>query len=189
MHHINRLFVGALVLSGAVAGCARFDIPDGTPISCSTDVDCPTDFACRIDRCLPVDSESVPPGLDAATTINTTLAGIGGEVSVSLVATEALALAPQLSLVTAGRRRAFDVVLDDDGVHAAAQLVVLSDDVSGTAQIVATLVDRAGNQAGDVLVGTVLLDTVAPVSVSLDSDASSINEDDSAFVVYTCQNP
>jgi hypothetical protein len=154
MHRFNAFVFAVVVWSGAVApGCARFDIPEGTPIACSADDDCPTDYACRIDRCLPVTSESVPPAVSSAT-VNTATVGVAGEVTVALVANETLALAPVLSLVTADRRRAFTVVLDDDGLHADAQLTVSRDDLSGAAQIVATLVDLAGNQANDVLVGT-----------------------------------
>lgn len=190
MHNTSWSVARVAVLSAAavVPGCARFDVPEGTPIACSSDDDCPSDFACRLERCLPVDSESVAPGLET-TTINTALAGVDDDVIVSLVATEALAQAPQLSLVTASRRRAFNVTLDDTGLTATANVTVLADDDNGAAQIVATLVDRAGNQASDVLVGTVVLDTTAPRSVTVEANRTSINDDDDATVTITSSEP
>jgi hypothetical protein len=184
----------AAVTASLLSACPTLPVPQGAVLLCLADEECPSGFLCRggtneSRRCLPVDAERVPPALDPATTFSPAVAGIEEELTVSLVASEPLALPPTLELRMGGERRAFVVdELDDEGRRTTARCRVLAADRSGSAEIFATLTDRAGNSA-DVLVGILAIDTSAPVVTAASAAPAAVRLANTLTVALSANEP
>jgi hypothetical protein len=157
----------ALLLAAALGACSSGvpDLPLGAQVVCSTTADCPSGTICQavLGRCVSASvDDRQPPGLVAGSaSITPGVAGAGALVTVTFQVDEDLALDPEVrldgaaSLLGTPRR---------SGRTYTVSFPAQVSDGEGTHNVVARLVDLAGNVAATVPVGSLVLDFTPPAA-------------------------
>ena len=140
-------------------------LPPGAEVACGPAAPCPEGYACNevVGRCVAVGGgDRQPPEVVAGSVrVEPALAGRGQPVRVTFDVDEPLAFPPQVGLALA-RERPF-ARLDEPGDAWAFSYAPAGGEPDGEpVGITALLVDRAGNVARDVALGTVTFDFTAP---------------------------
>lgn len=160
------LVAAALCALTSVGCTADVAIPAASRIACTETSDCPEGFVCKaaLGRCATATGgDQTPPEVVPGTVeIAPAAASAGRTVTVSFEVSEALLVAPEVVLDGAERRA---LALEaEDGLRYRFAFVPSGREGEGAAALVATLVDRAGNEAKDQTLGTLILDFQPPTA-------------------------
>jgi hypothetical protein len=166
----------------ALAACtADVRLDAGSMLTCASEAECPSGWTCRSQagRCVPVGSENVPPSVRSGSVeITPPVAGPGAQVRAVFELDEELAVPPEVRL---GERAL--VLETQDGRRWTFSHRVTGTEDEGPAPVVLSAVDRSGNLARDVSLGTVLLDFTAPRITEVTAERGAVARAGGTLVV------
>ncbi len=190
MKHASR---AASLLAAALAGCgADLSLPEGARIECDEQRPCPAPLVCavRVARCVPAQGgdRETPSVVSGSVRIEPDPAALGALVEVSFLVSEPLATAPRLTLDTADATPL--AVVEADGPAYRYGYRPSGGEPAGPVNVLATLVDRSGNLAADLTLGSVTFDFGAPrVLRVVAPDGTRIREGATARIELTVSEP
>ena len=155
----------ALIVALLVLACSSdLGLSGREQVACSAGGGCPAGLTCRaaVDLCVPVASgDRRAPGL-VSSSVTPAVAGAGQSIMVELEADEPLAFPPRVTLQLSEPRSLEQV--SEDGSRFAFAYAPAGDEPRQTPlPVTALLVDRQGNAAPDLALGTVTFDLRAPI--------------------------
>ena len=162
-------------------------------IGCGGGEPCPEGYTCNdgLGRCILVGGadRDAPSLVEGSTRVLPALAGPGARLAVDFTVSEPLAVPPDVRLATATGAR-LDPVGHGDADWSFEYRVTGSEPEGGPVPVLVTLIDRAGNVAPEIAVGTVRFDFGAPtVSPAEAVGDASIARGGRARVRFTVDEP
>jgi len=159
----RRLFVVLIFVGFGTAACKVSTVaPADAKMSCARDADCPAPFTCssNIKRCVAAGADEEPPKL-ASATLAPTVVRAAEPFRVAFTVSEPLAEEPRVELGLS-QRLALHLVAND-GLTYTYEGTPSGSEPEGVWNVLASLVDAAGNRADDLVVGALALDFHAPI--------------------------